>query len=157
MVETLPGFPDSVNILVDCGTASGDDLAFAQFPVPPDKIDYLFLTHAHIEHIGRVPDLLDVGFRGEIIYTHYTKALHCLSPRFTLGRIQEPIPISRCLATGCIPELPKEIWLVPEEEDARRTLALKVSAISTAPCRRDNSQFFRSNIPGQERLVVLQH
>ena len=41
--------------------------------------------------------------------------------------------------------------------DPRRAQGRNVSAISTAPCRRDNSQFFRSNIPGQERLVVLQH
>jgi metallo-beta-lactamase family protein len=55
----------------------GDDpvLSFAQFPVPPVKVDYLFLTHAHIDHTGRVPELFDVGFRGEIICAHATKAL----------------------------------------------------------------------------------
>jgi metallo-beta-lactamase family protein len=77
LIETNPGSADSVNILVDCGTAYGDDpiLPFDQFPVPPNKINYLFLTHAHIDHIGRVPDLIDAGFRGEIICTHATKAL----------------------------------------------------------------------------------
>jgi Cft2 family RNA processing exonuclease len=33
------------------------------------------LTHSHIDHIGRVPDLIDAGFSGEIICTHGTKAL----------------------------------------------------------------------------------
>jgi metallo-beta-lactamase family protein len=77
LVETSPGAHDSVNILVDCGTAAGDDpvLPFTEFPVPPEKIDYLFLTHAHIDHIGRVPDLIDAGFRGEIICSHATRAL----------------------------------------------------------------------------------
>jgi metallo-beta-lactamase family protein len=77
LIETNLGSADSINILVDCGTAYGDDpvLPFDQFPVPPDKINYLFLTHAHIDHIGRVPDLIDAGFRGEIICTHATKAL----------------------------------------------------------------------------------
>jgi metallo-beta-lactamase family protein len=66
-----------VTLLVDCGTAQGRDpmLAFDQWPVQPADIDYLFLTHAHIDHTGRVPDLMDAGFAGEIICTHGTKAL----------------------------------------------------------------------------------
>ncbi len=66
-----------VNILVDCGKAQGRDpeLPISEFPVAPSKVDYLFLTHAHIDHIGRVPDLIEAGFDGEIICTHPTKAL----------------------------------------------------------------------------------
>ncbi len=77
LVQTCPGSDNGLSILVDCGLAYGNDplLPFDEFPVVPGKIDYLFLTHAHIDHIGRVPDLIDAGFRGEIICTHATKAL----------------------------------------------------------------------------------
>lgn len=62
---------------MDCGIAQGHDpvLPFELWPVPPAAIDYLFLTHAHIDHTGRVPDLIDAGFKGEILCTHGTKAL----------------------------------------------------------------------------------
>ncbi len=82
LVQTNPdksntGKPDNTNILIDCGKAYGNDpeLPFEKFPTPPASIDYLFLTHAHIDHIGRVLDLIDAGFTGEIICTHATKAL----------------------------------------------------------------------------------
>lgn len=77
LIETRPSFADSINLMVDCGTAYGDDpeLHFDQFPVPPDKISCLFLTHAHIDHIGRASELIAAGFRGEIICTHATRAL----------------------------------------------------------------------------------
>ncbi|MCA1793429.1 MAG: MBL fold metallo-hydrolase [Desulfobacteraceae bacterium] len=44
----------------DCGIAQGHDplVPFNQLPVPPADIDYLFLTHAHIDHIGRTQELI---------------------------------------------------------------------------------------------------
>ena len=80
LIQTDPLSADGINILVDCGASYGDDpeLPFEQFPVPPHAIHYLFLTHAHIDHIGRVPDLIAAGFQGEILCTHATKEL--LSP-----------------------------------------------------------------------------
>ena len=66
-----------IHILIDCGMVQGKDshIPITSWPVRPDKIDYLFLTHAHIDHIGRLPELIDHGFDGEIITTHPTKAL----------------------------------------------------------------------------------
>ena len=66
-----------LNVMVDCGMAQGNDpsLSMSEWPVKPAEIDYLFLTHAHIDHIGRLPELISNGFAGEIICSHPTKAL----------------------------------------------------------------------------------
>jgi metallo-beta-lactamase family protein len=65
------------NFLVDCGMVQGEDrgLSMENWPVSPGQIHYVLLTHAHIDHIGRLPELVRRGFRGEILATHPTKAL----------------------------------------------------------------------------------
>jgi metallo-beta-lactamase family protein len=45
------------------------------WPIEPRDVDFLILTHAHVDHIGRVPELIQKGFSGEILCTHATKAL----------------------------------------------------------------------------------
>ena len=66
-----------LNIIVDCGMAQGRDsvVPMENWPVEPSELHYLFLTHAHIDHIGRLPELIQNGFKGEIITTHATKVL----------------------------------------------------------------------------------
>ena len=68
---------NGVNTLVDCGLAQGGDqvMPMGEWPVPPGKIDFLFLTHAHIDHIGRLPEIICGGFKGEIITTEATAFL----------------------------------------------------------------------------------
>ena len=63
-------------ILVDCGMEQGADVYENQeLPVNPGEIDYIFLTHAHIDHTGLVPLMYARGFRGRIYATGATKEL----------------------------------------------------------------------------------
>jgi len=66
-------------ILVDCGMYQGsrelvEDNA-NDFGFDPAGIDYLLLTHAHLDHCGRIPLLANRGFRGEIITTAASREL----------------------------------------------------------------------------------
>ena len=63
--------------LIDCGLIQGsdvdDELNWDDFPYNPAEIDFLFITHAHIDHIGRIPKLINDGFRGKIFSVAPTK------------------------------------------------------------------------------------
>lgn len=64
-------------LLVDCGlyqewTLKGRNW---QFQVPPESIDAILLTHAHLDHSGRIPKLVKDGFRGKIYCTDVTVKL----------------------------------------------------------------------------------
>lgn len=63
-------------LLVDCGMEQGADLYVNQeIPVNASKIDYVFVTHAHIDHSGLLPLLYSHGFRGSIYATRATNDL----------------------------------------------------------------------------------
>ncbi|MBP7177109.1 MAG: MBL fold metallo-hydrolase [Thermoclostridium sp.] len=68
MIET-----GNTRILVDCGLFQGqakeDAMNEQPLPVKPADIDYVLLSHAHIDHSGRIPWLYVNGFKGEVIAT----------------------------------------------------------------------------------------
>ncbi len=66
-------------ILVDCGFEQGGDAADIHnrraFEYDPKSIDLVFVTHAHLDHVGLLPRLYKEGFRGEIYSTLETKEI----------------------------------------------------------------------------------
>jgi len=65
--------------LVDCGLFQGNrtvrDLNYKPLPFDPAMIDYMLLTHAHIDHAGLIPKLYRKGFRGPVHTTRPTTGL----------------------------------------------------------------------------------
>ena len=70
---------DGKRILIDCGMYQGsrelDEENAGDFGFDPRSIDVLLLTHAHLDHCGRIPLLVKRGFKGEIITTAATREL----------------------------------------------------------------------------------
>lgn len=63
-------------ILVDCGLEQGrDTYVNCEIPVAPEEIDALLLTHAHIDHSGKIPALVAAGYEGPIYATEATTKL----------------------------------------------------------------------------------
>jgi len=68
---------ETFKIAVDCGLFQEreNDCFNKDFPFDVDKLDYVFVTHNHVDHTGRLPLLVKKGYRGEIICTSATKML----------------------------------------------------------------------------------
>lgn len=66
----------TTKFLVDCGIWQGarftENKNYDPFPFNAEELDFVILTHAHLDHCGRIPKLYKEGFRGKIITTKAT-------------------------------------------------------------------------------------
>ncbi len=83
---------DQRNILIDCGLFQGlKELRLKnwdRFPIDPKIIDAIVLSHAHLDHSGYIPKLINDGFKGKIFCTPATFAL-CRILLTDSGHLQE--------------------------------------------------------------------
>lgn len=91
----------SAKLLIDCGTRENPlhDGAQDPFPYDPAAITALLVTHAHQDHIGRIPELVRRGFRGAIYSTAATRDLSSVMMADAFGiirneneRLGKPLP-----------------------------------------------------------------
>lgn len=84
---------EGTKILIDCGMIqtrkNADDKNFEPFSYNPKEVDALFVTHAHLDHIGRIPRLVSQGYAGPIYSTTPTKNIAELMLVDSLGVLEK--------------------------------------------------------------------
>lgn len=89
----LDGAGQTTRLLVDCGLFQGSKVGEEKntepFPYKPDSINAVIVTHAHLDHIGRIPRLVKEGFKGKIYSTAPTKDFAKLMLIDSLGVLEK--------------------------------------------------------------------
>lgn len=107
---------EETKILIDCGLIQGlpkdNDPNYESFKYNPAEIDYLFVTHAHMDHIGRIGKLIKDGFKGKIYSTKATKDLSVLmlEDALAINRMQAERRNIKPLYSDSHLEIAHSIW-----------------------------------------------
>ncbi len=84
---------EGAKIMIDCGMIqtrkTADDRNFEPFPYDPKEISALFVTHAHLDHTGRIPRLVSQGYSGPVYSTVPTKKISELMLTDSLGVLEK--------------------------------------------------------------------
>ena len=108
--------------LVDCGIFQGErkneDLNWEPFRFDPKKLDVVFLTHAHLDHTGRLPLLVKHGFKGQIIATDATRDLTYLILQDATKLHKEAVEHGRVRVAGRVIDTP--LWDYSDVEAVMR-------------------------------------
>ncbi|HZS43335.1 MAG TPA: MBL fold metallo-hydrolase [Candidatus Paceibacterota bacterium] len=106
---------DKFKILVDCGLEQGDpnagEINRRPFIFDPAAIDVLLVTHAHTDHLGRIPKLVKDGFKGRIISTIETKELAPLMLEDSVKLLNQEAERNGVLPIYEMPDVQKTISL----------------------------------------------
>ncbi|MHB8651851.1 MAG: MBL fold metallo-hydrolase [Minisyncoccota bacterium] len=82
-----------LRIMIDCGLfqcgKTCEEKNRQPFPYDPKTVDVLIITHAHLDHVGRIPRLVKEGFKGSIYSTVPTKAIAQLVMVDSLGVLRK--------------------------------------------------------------------
>lgn len=84
---------DGIKILFDCGLVQGgrlcDGINCEKFPYDLSTIDYLFVSHAHLDHVGRIPKMVREGFKGRILSTPPTREITAVMLEDSMGILEK--------------------------------------------------------------------
>src|SRR3989338_4795861 len=113
--------------LIDCGSAAQelvcDPINLEAFPYDPSHISALLVTHAHQDHIGRIPKLVRDGFRGQIPSTSATRDLSAVMLDDALHVLEMETAEHGCeaLYDGEDVERARSLWQGHEYQNRKRT------------------------------------
>ena len=113
-------------LLIDCGMFQGreEERNYQAFGFDPASVDYLLVTHAHLDHVGRIPKLVKEGFNGLIVTTDATRDLSAVIMMDSAKIMKEDYLTlyKKAERKGKEDEVPLPLY---EEEDVRNVFSLK--------------------------------